>query len=930
MKPKLRNAPTRLAKPVRWRAWLEVELELEPERAPAGGAGVAGVDVAGVDVAGAGVAGVDVAGVDVAGVDVAGADVASAAAAPCSDGSCTIACVGVFCAASAVGPAFTGITRVDIASAGIASAETATTVDSSEIIAIAIARSRAGIVLLRTVFACHTTHESFGLRLRRIRTGRTASNLRGDTGTWPRHWTIDNDLPQYLHAAGVARRAVAERRSAQRCWTAPRKRRSRLNDAFKSARNLFQRPWLQVALVITYFLAGKLGLSFAAVNDSASAIWPPTGIALGALLLFGHRVWPAIFIGAFLVNVTTSGSVVTSLGIAGGNTLEGLLGARLVERYAGGTRCFDRARDVFKFAALAGLLSTIVSATIGVCTLSLAGYAPWSQFGSIWITWWLGDAVGALIVGPLVVLSYTKPAIAAGQRSEALVMAVLIAAVGALIFAAPVLRDYPLAFLCLPPLAWVAFRFGPREVAAALTLLTIVATFATEQGLGAFVMPTRNESLLLLQAFMGTIALTVLPMAALVREHKSAVAEREQAEAVERNARAEAETANRAKDEFIAMLSHELRNPLQAIASSVYLLRQPQRGADFTERAVDIIARQTDHLTRLVNDLLDVARAITGKIMVIRQPVRLDDLIKHCVELLANAGRLQKHSIDVRTEPLWIHADPARIDQVIGNLLTNAIKYTPAGGSIRLTARHEGGHAVVRVADSGIGIAPELLPRVFDLFIQGQRGLDRAEGGLGIGLTLVRRLVQLHGGEVSAHSAGLERGSEFVVRLPACAPPAAAAARDSAAAAAALLPRRVLIVEDNADARRALRQQLEVGGHQVYEAEDGPIGIDAALQLRPDVVLVDIGLPHSNGYEVARTLRINERPDAPRMRLVAVTGYGRIDDMRRSREAGFDDHLVKPIGPEDLQRALYGSARSIEATLAARLQRAAPTVNRPL
>jgi signal transduction histidine kinase/CheY-like chemotaxis protein len=657
-----------------------------------------------------------------------------------------------------------------------------------------------------------------------------------------------------------------------------------------------------VALAVLYFAAGKLGLGFASVHSSASAVWPPTGIALGAFLIFGYRVWPAIFAGAFFVNLTTAGSLFTSLGIAAGNTLEGVLGAWLVHRFARGAACFERARDIFKFAALAALLATTVSATIGVSSLALGGYAAWRDFGAIWLTWWLGDTAGALIVAPLVVLWATdrrKP-LPADRGGEAGMMAFAVVAVGAVVFLLPPVRNYPLAFLCLPPLVWAAFRFGPREVATAVGVLTLISIVATERGLGPFVMPSRNESLLVLQSFMGTLAMMALPIAALVLEHKRAVAEQLRSEALLRSACLQAEAANREKDEFLAMLSHELRNPLQAVRNAASTLRQP-RPAHAADHAVDVIERQTSHLARLVNDLLDATRAVTGKIALMREPVALDEFLRRCVELLRDAGRLGQHTIDVQTEPVRVHADPMRLEQVFVNLLTNALKYTPPDGAIRLTLRRDGDDAVVRVEDNGIGIAADLLPRVFDLFTQGERSLDRGEGGLGIGLTLVQRLVQLHGGKVEAHSDGPGQGSAFMVRLPCGAPnaePVAAAPPQPAALAAG--HRRVLIVEDNADARDSLRMLLEMDGHEVHAAADGETGIAMALRLHPDVVLVDIGLPRVDGYAVARALR----DSGAGLRLVAVTGYGRQEDRQRSVAAGFDVHLVKPLGVDELEQAL--------------------------
>jgi CheY-like chemotaxis protein/anti-sigma regulatory factor (Ser/Thr protein kinase) len=283
--------------------------------------------------------------------------------------------------------------------------------------------------------------------------------------------------------------------------------------------------------------------------------------------------------------------------------------------------------------------------------------------------------------------------------------------------------------------------------------------------------------------------------------------------------------------------------------------------------------------------------------------VNLADAIRRNVNALDVAGKIEDHAVQVEAEPIWLRADPARLDQMLGNLIVNALKYTPQGGAIRVSAVHEGNDAVVSVRDQGVGISAELLPRVFDLFTQGDRGIDRREGGLGVGLALVRRLAQLHGGSVEARSEGPGRGAEFVLRLPVLARPVEGAGPATQPVRAAE-PRRVLIVEDNADVRQALRTLLEHGGHEVFEAEDGVAGIDAAMRLKPEVVLIDIGLPRVDGYQVAQALRSRQEALGPNLRLVAVTGYGQPEDKRRARNAGFDEHLVKPVDPEALARAL--------------------------
>jgi signal transduction histidine kinase/ActR/RegA family two-component response regulator len=380
----------------------------------------------------------------------------------------------------------------------------------------------------------------------------------------------------------------------------------------------------------------------------------------------------------------------------------------------------------------------------------------------------------------------------------------------------------------------------------------------------------------------------------------------------EKRQREEAEANNRAKDEFLAMLGHELRNPLHAIAGAAAVLERVSHAGQPAARASDIIGRQTRHLTGLVDDLLDVARVTTGKIILNRQPIDAAAAVGRAVDMLRDGGRLSAHRVEVQVEPVFVLADPTRLEQIMANLLENAVKYTPANGliSVRLRRRiAEDGvpEAVIEVADSGSGIAPELLPKIFELFTQGERTLDRAQGGLGLGLALVRRLAQLHGGSVTADSAGIGRGACFTVCLPAIDP--AAAPAEPVAPDAAATSRRVLIVEDNPDGRETLRMLLALNGHSVLEAGDGLAGVEAALAERPDAVVVDIGLPGIDGYEVARRIRADARTRT--MRLIAASGYGQPEDRQRALQAGFDAFLVKPVQPDDLERQLEASGAAV-------------------
>jgi signal transduction histidine kinase/CheY-like chemotaxis protein len=367
--------------------------------------------------------------------------------------------------------------------------------------------------------------------------------------------------------------------------------------------------------------------------------------------------------------------------------------------------------------------------------------------------------------------------------------------------------------------------------------------------------------------------------------------------------RRRAEEADRRKDEFLAMLAHEQRNPLAPVRSAAHILAQDAGLGPQARWATEVLGRQVGQLTRLVDDLLDVSRIARGKINLRVGPVELAAVVARAVETsrpLLDARR-QQLTVSLPPGPLRLRGDEARMAQALANLLNNAAKYTDEGGRIGLTAEAEAGEFVVRVRDTGCGIAPELLPRVFEAFTQADRSLDRAQGGLGIGLAIVRGLVELHGGTVEARSQGPGKGSEFVVRLPAPAeadlPAPEAPARDGPAP-----PRRVLVVDDNRDAADSIALLLALWGHEAAVAYDGPTAVALARECRPEVVLLDLGLPGMTGYDVAARLRAE--PALSCTRLLALTGYGAEEDRRRTQAARFDGHLLKPVDPDLLREAL--------------------------
>jgi signal transduction histidine kinase/CheY-like chemotaxis protein len=419
-----------------------------------------------------------------------------------------------------------------------------------------------------------------------------------------------------------------------------------------------------------------------------------------------------------------------------------------------------------------------------------------------------------------------------------------------------------------------------------------------------------REEVRVLQLVAGGAALAI-DRARLYQEAQDELAERirletdlrQQSEQLREQARQLADV-DRRKDEFLAMLAHELRNPLAPMLNAVEIMRaRPNRSVG--QRVREVMVRQVRHMARLVDDLLDVSRITRGKAELRIEQAVLQTIVERAVETARPLIESREHALSVAlpSEPLPLEADPTRLEQVLVNLLNNAAKYTDRGGRIQVEVEREASEAVVRVRDTGIGIAPELLPHVFDLFTQAEQSLDRAHGGLGIGLALVERLVTMHGGRVEAHSDGSGHGSEFIVHLQLLEnPPREEFPLEEVTDSGRRL--RVLVVEDNVDAAQTLGDLLDLWGHQVQVVYEGHTALEVALQVLPEAVLLDIGLPGMDGYEVARRLR--EQPSLQHVLLVALTGYGQEADRRRSQEAGFDHHLVKPVDPEEMRLLLAG------------------------
>jgi CheY-like chemotaxis protein len=371
-------------------------------------------------------------------------------------------------------------------------------------------------------------------------------------------------------------------------------------------------------------------------------------------------------------------------------------------------------------------------------------------------------------------------------------------------------------------------------------------------------------------------------------------------------ARQQLEAADRQKDEFLAMLAHELRNPLSPIFTAAEVLSRTVSQEPHAKGAIATIKRQATQLTRLVDDLLDVSRITQGRIELKRETLELSSVIALAVETVEPLLREKHHEVSITAgyETLYVNGDFARLVQCIVNVLTNAAKYTDPAGGIRIETRTDGTHAFIGLSDTGVGMSPELLPRIFDLFVQSERTLDRAQGGLGIGLSVVKKLLQMHGGEIEARSGGIGKGSTFEIKLPRVRPPGASS---GSAEPQRVSSCRIFIVDDNVDAADSLAELLRIEGHEAQAVHSPAAAIELIDAFHPDVALLDIGLPEMDGFELVRRLR--QRPALGAVKFVALTGYGQIEDRRRVRESGFDDHLIKPIDLDALDRILRGTPR---------------------
>jgi PAS domain S-box-containing protein len=767
-----------------------------------------------------------------------------------------------------------------------------------------------------------------------------------------------------------------------------------------------------------YYAAGRFGLSLAVVHPSSSPIWPPSGLALGALLAFGDSLWPGILLGAFLVNLTTSGSLPVSIVIALGNTAEAILGAALVRRYAGGVDAFLRAHDFVLFLVVVALVTSPLCASIGTSALVFGGLSTGSVPWQIWFNWWIGDSTGAVLVAPALVLWAANPSMDRRHALEGGALLLTLVLTGLVLFSPlspTALAHRPIGFFSIPIVCWAALRFESRGSASVTLLLAAMAIWGTTKGYGAFA--ESPAELILLPGFLAVIGIVGIVLGANVSQRRRVEeALRREQELLTRifdtipvmitlyrpdakvmrlnkefqrvtgwstqeasevslmeelypepqyrdmarhfmengsgwmdiamkvrdgrtvetswaNIRLSDNTqvgiglditdrkstesllveADRRKDEFLATLSHELRSPLSAVLNWLQLLRGGFLDPAKATNALEVIDRNTRLQVKLIEDLVDISRIRAGKLTVEMAELELRSIVEAAIESIRAVAAKKTIVLNypLGHQPLHILGDATRLQQVFDNLLSNAIKFTPSGGTVDVEVRRAGREAVVRVRDSGQGIAACHIDKIFDRFAQVDSSITRRHQGLGLGLTIAEHLVTLHRGNIAAQSDGENRGSTFTVRLPLA---DLASIAPEASARGTFVPNtlhglRVLIVDDDLDNLEASSDILRAAGARVAAASSVTEALARFDEHTPDVVVTDLAMPDRDGFVLLRAIRQSEETRGEKTPIICLTAFSDLDNQARAKIDGFDRHLVKPISAPELVETVMSCAR---------------------
>ena len=815
-----------------------------------------------------------------------------------------------------------------------------------------------------------------------------------------------------------------------------------------------------LALAAVYAGLGKLGMAICRVSGFATLVWPSAGVALAALLLGGYRFSPGVALGALVLNCWLGASPLVACGIAAGNTLEAVLATFVLRRIPGFRTSLERFQDVIGLSVLAAGVSPVVSATMGVASLTLGGSVTRADFARTWITWWTGDLVGILVVAPLLLTWAARPRPAltrlnGAKIAEAAALGLVLITCAALVFGQgeealvhnPLLHPY----LLFIPLIWAALRFGVRGAATGMYVLAVISVWGTCVGRGDFGRQDQAYSLVTLHVFLAATSLTTLALGAVVSERESSrlllnksesllrsivhgtsdavyakdvlgryvimnapgarlvglpseeivgkedfalftdaearhlremdqevmrrgqpleseehlmiagqprvyhttktpyhdragnllgvigisrditerrriekelgrleerkLVEKEHGEllAREQAAHAEALDAARSKDEFLAVVSHELRTPLQSMLGWAQVLREKRVDERTMQKGLETIERNVKTQAQLIEDLLDISRVVSGKIRLDRQPIHLAPIVDVALAQAMRPADAKSIRLEASIDPNAgeLLGDPGRLEQVVSNLLANAVKFTPNGGRVRVRLDRDGATVRLVVEDNGRGISPEFLPYVFDRFRQADSTTTRSHGGLGIGLSIVQHLVALHGGTVKAESEGEDRGARFTVTLPLQveAHPVSAPRSQKSQALQAAIPTaldgvRVLMVDDDPDACELLTTVLLDAGAEVRAAHSAREALRELASFHPHLLLSDIGMPGEDGYALLRQVRAREAISGGYVPAVALTAFASRADREEALSLGFEEHLAKPVSPADLMKTV--------------------------
>ncbi len=665
---------------------------------------------------------------------------------------------------------------------------------------------------------------------------------------------------------------------------------------------------------VVYFLAAEAGHRLSFEPGHVATFWPPSGIFLVVLLAVPvnrHALYIASGAVANVLSDVVAHEKLWSLSLAMtfANTLEAIVGSWMIRRGVTGRFSLERLPDVSRLLS-AAFLVPLLSAAVAAIAVRL-NYD--TSFLLIYFVWWIADCVGILIVAPLAwaALYWRQSSIGAPtdwwRTAELAASFITLSACTFLVF----LGKWPalgFPFLLIPLLHWPALRFGTVAVAGSIGVMSVIITLATQAGEGPFAhqFTAPAHQAVIVQAFLASVSVPFLALAAMWHEREVAAEEMERR--IEQRTRQLAE-ADQRKDHFLAVLAHELRNPLSPLRYALDVWPSVAANPERSEEIRQIMSNQVNHMTGLIDDLLDVSRIAGGKILLKKECIDLRDVVRTAIQSMQNLANEAGHCITthVPSVAVMVEGDRARLVQVVGNLLHNAIKYTGQGGQIELAVETHDQVASIRVTDNGPGIPKPDLERIFELFTQVDQTLERSHGGLGIGLTLVKNLVELHGGSAQAFSDGLGHGSSFVITLPCIARGPNPLMSASQSPDRKQLPmRRILVVDDTQASARMLGLLLKSLGQQVETCVDGPSALKTVLEFKPSLIFLDIAMPGMSGYEVATQLK--SQPETRDIVLVAMTGFGQASDRQRAFESGFDHHMVKPANIEALTQVIAGEA----------------------